>query len=123
MNIPGLAMSRSLCDQVAHTVGVSSLPECFEKVLDPSLDCVLIVATDGLWEFVSDQEAVDIVARAAEPSAAVNALIREATARWLVNEKVVDDISVCVAFLLGYSSDSPISDQDTLCAVRDTSLI
>ena len=114
MNIPGLAMSRSLCDQVAHTVGVSSSPECFEKVLDPSQDCVLIVATDGLWEFVSDQEAVDIVARAAEPSAAVNALIKEATARWLINEKVVDDISVCVAFLLGYSN---CGESDTLCAV------
>jgi serine/threonine protein phosphatase PrpC len=69
----------------------------------------LIVATDGLWEFVSDQEAVDIVARAGEPSAAVNALIREATTRWLANEKVVDDISVCVAFLLGYTSD-PVGD-------------
>ena len=123
MNIPGLAMSRSLCDQVAHTVGVSSFPECFERVLDPYLDSVLIIATDGLWEFVSDQEAVDIVARAAEPSAAVNALIREATARWLANEKVVDDISVCVAFLLGYSPDCAITDQDALCTVRVTSII
>mmetsp|Transcript_12120 Transcript_12120/g.11761 ORF Transcript_12120/g.11761 Transcript_12120/m.11761 type:complete len:421 (-) Transcript_12120:189-1451(-) len=101
MNIPGLAMSRSLCDQVAHSVGVSSVPECFERELDPNLDCILIIATDGLWEFMNDQEAIDIAVQAGEPSAAVNALIREATARWLVNEKVVDDISVCVAFLHG----------------------
>ena len=123
MNIPGLAMSRSLCDQVAHTVGVSSFPECFERILEPSLDSVLIIATDGLWEFISDQEAMDIVAKAAEPSAAVNALIREATVRWLAKEKVVDDISVCVAFLLGYSSDSAGSDQGTLCPDRQSSVI
>jgi serine/threonine protein phosphatase PrpC len=108
MNIPGLAMSRSLCDQVAHSVGVSSVPECFERFLDPCRDAVLIIATDGLWEFITDQEAVDIVASAAEPSAAVNALIREATSKWLVHEKVVDDISICVAFLLGFSSDCVI---------------
>ena len=123
MNIPGLAMSRSLCDQVAHTVGVSSFPECFERTLEPSLDSVLIVATDGLWEFISDQEAMDIVANAAEPSAAVNALIREATVRWLANEKVVDDISICVAFLLGYSSECAISDQGALCTDRQRSVI
>jgi serine/threonine protein phosphatase PrpC len=120
MNIPGLAMSRSLCDQVAHSVGVSSVPEFFERSLDPSQDAVLIIATDGLWEFISDQEAIDIVATAAEPSAAVNALIREATARWLVNEKVVDDISICVAFLLGFSADCVILDcQDNLHDIRE----
>ena len=37
------------------------------------------MATDGLWEFISDQEAVDIVTKAAEPSAAVNELIKEVT--------------------------------------------
>jgi serine/threonine protein phosphatase PrpC len=53
--LSGLAMSRSLCDQVAHSVGVSSVPECFERELDPNLDCILIIATDGLWEFMNDQ--------------------------------------------------------------------
>lgn len=103
-NIPGLAMSRSLCDKVAHSVGVSSVPEFFEINHDPTLDCFLILATDGLWEFVSDQEAADIAANAAEPSVAANALIREATEKWLANEKAVDDISVCVAFLSGYTA-------------------
>ena len=121
MNIPGLAMSRSLCDQVAHSVGVSSTPEFFERYLDSFKDAVLIIATDGLWEFISDQEAIDVVADAAEPSAAVNALIREATARWLVKEKVVDDISICVAFLLGFSSDCviPACEENSQNVLRD----
>lgn len=101
MNVPGLAMSRSLCDHVAHTVGVSSTPEFFERTLDPTTDCVLVMATDGLWEFITDQEAIDVVTKAGEPSAAVNELIKEATARWLLNESVVDDTTVCVAILEG----------------------
>ena len=101
MNVPGLAMSRSLCDHVAHTVGVSSTPEFFERTLDPATDCMLVMGTDGLWEFISDQEAISIVLKAGEPSAAVNELIKEATARWLLNESVVDDTTVCVALLEG----------------------
>lgn len=101
MNVPGLAMSRSLCDHVAHTVGVSSTPEFFERTLDPATDCVLVMGTDGLWEFISDQEAIGIVTKAGEPSAAVNELIKEATARWLLNESVVDDTTCVVALLEG----------------------
>jgi len=101
LNVPGLAMSRSLGDHVAHTVGVSSTPEFFERTLHPAPHSMLIMATDGLWEFVSDQEAVDIAFKAAEPSVAVNELIKEATARWLLNESVVDDTTVCVALLEG----------------------
>ncbi len=45
---------RSLGDAVAHSAGVSSEPEFTTRVLGVS-DRFLIVASDGLWEFVSDQ--------------------------------------------------------------------
>lgn len=101
MNAPGLAMSRSLCDRVAHTVGVISTPEFFEYELNPLNDCFLIMATDGLWEFISDQEVVDITVKSTEPSDAINTLIIEATKRWMSKERSVDDASICVAFLEG----------------------
>jgi serine/threonine protein phosphatase PrpC len=56
MDVPGLAMSRSLGDSVAHTAGVSSTPDFFERELDCDRDAMLILATDGLWEFITDQE-------------------------------------------------------------------
>lgn len=99
--VPGLAMSRSFCDTVAHAVGVSSEPEFIEITLDSEKDCVLILATDGLWEFLCNQEAVEIAIRAGEPSVAVNELIRESSMRWLHREGSVDDTTVCVAFLEG----------------------
>jgi len=99
MDVPGLAMSRSLGDAVAHSVGVSSEPEVFEYTLDSKKEVFLILATDGLWEFCSDGEVVTMVGRARDPQEAVEGLIKEANARWLREEQVVDDTTVCVAFL------------------------
>ncbi|EFN51169.1 hypothetical protein CHLNCDRAFT_55285 [Chlorella variabilis] len=58
--VPGLAMSRALGDAVAHTVGVSSEPETSVVELCPQ-DKWLLLATDGVWEFMEPQLAVDIV--------------------------------------------------------------
>jgi len=101
MDVPGLAMSRSLGDSVAHTAGVSSQPDFFERDLHADRDALVILATDGLWEFMTDQEVVDLASACTEPSAAVNVLIREANNRWMREEQVVDDTTVCVAFLQG----------------------
>lgn len=46
--IPGLAMTRSLGDMVAASVGVSCHPEITEYSLTPN-DRFLLVATDGVW--------------------------------------------------------------------------
>jgi len=99
MDVPGLAMSRSLGDAVAHSVGVSSEPEVFEYTVDAKKEVFLVLATDGLWEFCSDGEVVTMVGRARDPQEAVEGLIKEANARWLREEQVVDDTTVCVAFL------------------------
>jgi serine/threonine protein phosphatase PrpC len=55
MDIPGLAMARSLGDTVAHTAGVISDPEMHSVTLT-SDDKVMVWASDGLWEFMSNQE-------------------------------------------------------------------
>ena len=101
MDVPGLAMSRSLCDAVAHTAGVSSEPEYFEYEFNQNgrEDLILVLASDGLWEFMSDQEVIDIAATTTEPRYAVDKLISEANERWMREEQVIDDTTVCVAFL------------------------
>jgi serine/threonine protein phosphatase PrpC len=109
MDVPGLAMSRSLGDAVAHTVGVSSEPECFEYNFNPSReDLILVMASDGLWEFMSDQEVMDIAATTLEPRFAVDRLISEANERWMKEEQVVDDTTVCVAFLGQFPAGEPL---------------
>ena len=76
MDVPGLAMSRSLCDGVAHTAGVSSEPEfnVYEFNLNRE-DIILVMASDGLWEFMSNQEVMDIALHTTEPRFAVDRYI------------------------------------------------
>jgi len=104
MDIPGLAMSRSLGDVVAHSAGVISEPEFTKYQLDPATDKFLVVATDGLWEFVDNQETVELVEAQPGPTDAVDVLVTEAATRWMHEEQVIDDTTIIVANLFGYKS-------------------
>ena len=54
VDVPGLAMSRSLGDYVAQSVGVIPDPEI--NIYDISVDDrFLIIASDGVWEFLSNE--------------------------------------------------------------------
>jgi len=104
MDVPGLAMSRSLGDAVAHTAGVISEPEFTERELDPSTDRFVVIATDGLWEFCNNQETAEMADATKGPGEAVDTLVREANNRWMLEEQVIDDTTVIVAYLFDYVS-------------------
>lgn len=53
INSPGLAMSRSLGDTVAHSVGCSCEPDINYQILTPK-DKIVLMASDGIWEFLSN---------------------------------------------------------------------
>lgn len=98
--VPGLAMSRSLGDEMAHRVGVTSVPEVIEVEFCIE-DKFIIVATDGLWEFINSDECVKIVGEfylKNDIEGAINFLYRESSKRWILEEDVIDDISIIVAF-------------------------
>ena len=59
----------------------------------------LVSATDGLWEFISSQEVADIVVQHSASDEVVSELIKEAKKRWLQEEEVIDDTTVCVAYV------------------------
>jgi len=96
-DVPGLAMTRSMGDIVASTVGVTSVPEVWERDLTPG-DRFMILATDGVWEFIPSQEAVNLVAGCQSPEDACQLLVKEATLRWKQQEEVIDDITCIVVF-------------------------
>jgi serine/threonine protein phosphatase PrpC len=58
--MPGLAMSRSMGDGVAHSVGVSADPETLEFTLSVN-DKFVVIASDGVWEFLSNEDVAQIV--------------------------------------------------------------
>lgn len=97
-DIPGLAMSRAFGDGVASSVGVISVPDVtHRKRVDG--DKFIIVASDGVWEFISSQEAVEMANLYQESEPACKHLVDEALKRWKKEENVVDDITVVVSYL------------------------
>ena len=60
-NYPGIAMSRSIGDSIAHSVGVTH--ECCygEYDINKELDKFMILCSDGVTEFFKGQELCEIV--------------------------------------------------------------
>lgn len=97
----GLAMARSIGDHAVARVGVISTPVVSTHTLIEE-DEFLIIATDGVWEFVSSQDAVAIVGANLSQGAtkATQALIEAAAARWHDEEgDYRDDITALVIHL------------------------
>eukprot|EP00931_Biecheleriopsis_adriatica_P064207 TRINITY_DN39020_c0_g1_i1.p1 TRINITY_DN39020_c0_g1~~TRINITY_DN39020_c0_g1_i1.p1 ORF type:complete len:388 (-),score=56.73 TRINITY_DN39020_c0_g1_i1:18-1160(-) len=92
----GLAMSRSLGDTCLHPY-VSSKPELHARRLDRR-DKVLILGSDGVWDHVSSQEAVNIAARHKDPNAAAREITGAARQRWAAETEglLSDDITAVV---------------------------
>eukprot|EP00457_Paulinella_chromatophora_P006246 gb/GEZN01006264.1/.p1 GENE.gb/GEZN01006264.1/~~gb/GEZN01006264.1/.p1 ORF type:complete len:353 (-),score=60.90 gb/GEZN01006264.1/:429-1487(-) len=97
-DVPGLAMSRSIGDEVAASVGVTSEPVVTEHTMGDD-DLFIIWASDGVWEFLSDQEAVELVYKHSshgDLKKGAEALCKESKLRWQAEEDVVDDITAVV---------------------------
>jgi serine/threonine protein phosphatase PrpC len=77
-------MTRSFGDAVAARVGVNAEPEMSEVELTKE-DKVLVLASDGVWEFLKNEDVAKIiypfyVKKNAEGAA--ESLVREAHKRW-----------------------------------------
>ena len=100
-DVPGLAMTRSFGDRVAATVGVISEPEIKEFFFHDG-DKFIIIASDGVWEFISSQECIDIISLFYEKNdmkGCCEFLYEESKKRWLREEEVIDDITMILIFL------------------------
>ena len=64
-------------------------------------DKAIIVATDGVWDFIEEVEAVEIIKQyAGDAEAACKTLVETATQRWVEDDPTYrDDITALVAFL------------------------
>ena len=97
---PGIAMSRSVGDFIATSLGVVPEAKFIEEKIDQ--DCkFIVVASDGIWEFLDNKRVGEIVMpyyKNDDPDGACKALIKEATEWWNKEDIVVDDITVVVVF-------------------------
>mmetsp|Transcript_26339 Transcript_26339/g.87282 ORF Transcript_26339/g.87282 Transcript_26339/m.87282 type:complete len:656 (+) Transcript_26339:87-2054(+) len=99
---PQLNMSRSFGDLCLSTSGVVSEPDVVQVKLKGN-EHFLLVCSDGVWEFLSEQEAVNIVKDALKSSdreSAARALACAAADQWADRDVgTVDDITVVLVLL------------------------
>ena len=90
-------------DEVAASVGVIDEPEVTTHKCTPT-DKYVLLMSDGIFEFIEDDELIQIVNQFAKagntPREVGRKLVREARRRWNIEEDdVVDDCTVIVVYL------------------------
>lgn len=93
---PGTAFTRSLGDSIAEKIGVSAEAEHTTHDIQEQKDAFVILATDGVWEFIPSQKAVDMVAKHTSMHEAAQELASESYRLWLQHERRTDDITVAI---------------------------
>ncbi|KAK3127882.1 hypothetical protein QOZ80_7AG0579680 [Eleusine coracana subsp. coracana] len=103
---PGTAFTRSLGDVAAEAVGVIAEPEVKSVEITPA-HLFFVVASDGVFEFLSSQEVVDMVAMYQDPREACSAIAAESYKLWLEHENRTDDITIIIVHIRDSENSGP----------------
>ncbi|CAI0540809.1 unnamed protein product [Linum tenue] len=112
---PGLAMARAFGDFCLKDFGLISVPDLYYRRLT-SKDEFIILASDGVWDVLSNIEAVDIVASAPGRSTAARALIDCAVRAWRLKYPTSknDDCAVVCLFLDHPHAENGTENKDVM---------
>lgn len=100
---PGTAFTRSVGDSTAESIGVVAVPEVSTVHLTTHHP-FFVVASDGVFEFLSSQTVVDMVNRCADPRDASSAIAGESYKLWLDHENRTDDITIIIVHIKALSN-------------------
>jgi len=95
---PGTAFTRSIGDGIAEELGVTAEPEMLSRELTGE-DKIIVLASDGVFEFLTNQSVVDICAKFSDPLEACRAVVAESYELWLQYELRTDDITMICIFI------------------------
>ncbi|XP_045787674.1 probable protein phosphatase 2C 52 isoform X1 [Trifolium pratense] len=112
---PGLAMARAFGDFCLKEYGVISIPEFTHRLLTDK-DQFIVLASDGIWDVLSNEEVVEIVSSAPNRSSAARVIVESAAREWKHKYPTskMDDCAVLCLFLDG-KINSEESDCDEQC--------
>ncbi|KAM0061618.1 putative protein-serine/threonine phosphatase [Helianthus debilis subsp. tardiflorus] len=103
---PGLAMARAFGDFCLKDFGLISVPDIFYRRLTED-DQFVVLASDGIWDVLTNNEVVDIVSSAESRSGAARAVVESAVRAWKYKYPTskVDDCAVVCLFLTPHSNN------------------
>lgn len=117
---PGLAMARAFGDFCLKDFGLISVPDVhYHRITDR--DEFVILASDGVWDAISNEEAVNIVASSPSRGIASRALVACATRAWLHKYPTskIDDCAAVVLFLDHISHSDAENTSDDATVLKD----
>lgn len=100
---PGLCMTRSLGDALGKAIGVTEQPEVQAWPLqNANADALVLIATDGIWEFLETHRVAEIVlgalAEGKTKDEALHSLLEVARQKWQEDQAdYCDDITAILA--------------------------
>ncbi|CAA6666012.1 unnamed protein product [Spirodela intermedia] len=97
---PGTAFTRSIGDSIAESIGVVAMPEIVVLELTQNHP-FFVIASDGVFEFLSSETVVDMVSKFKDPRDACAAIVAESYRLWLQYETRTDDITIIVVHING----------------------
>jgi serine/threonine protein phosphatase PrpC len=109
LQMPGCAFTRSIGDSVAESIGVFAEPEMLTWEIQQN-DKFVIIASDGVFEFLTSQAVVDMVASFADPLTAAKHVVSESYRLWLTYDDRTDDISIIIINFEDIRKKSKLTD-------------
>jgi serine/threonine protein phosphatase PrpC len=94
-------MSRSFGDSEGENLGIIAEPEVKEYLIKKE-DKALIIASDGLWEYTTNEQVVEIVKKLWEEKDVdkiVNELYKASIENWKKENCNIDDITIICVLL------------------------
>ena len=101
-NYSGLSVSRSFGDFSSEEIGVITIPEIKEFDVNYSDVNIMVIGTNGIWEFLTNEKVRDIILPYYDEnniSGGINKLINVSNKIWSVkNPMYIDDLSTILLF-------------------------
>jgi serine/threonine protein phosphatase PrpC len=95
---PGTAFTRSVGDSTAEKIGVIADPEVSVVRLTPKHP-FFVIASDGVFEFMSSQTVVNMVRKYNDPQDACCSIAGDSYKLWLEHENRTDDITIIIVHI------------------------
>ena len=136
---PGTAFTRSIGDVYAEELGVYAEPEILERYdlicirwmylilttikssnrdLGPE-DLYVVIASDGVFEFLTNQMVAEIIASKDDPLDACKAVVAQSYDLWLQYEVRTDDITIIVLEVEGIAKEDLSKSQRRVSITAD----
>ncbi len=118
----GVLFTRSIGDFDAHeNLGVSAKPEVLVHQLT-SNDRYLILASDGVWDYMTNEEVMDIAMTIKDPLKSSEEITKTAKSRWAERDQDGrrDDITVLVVKLEIVEKEEGVNDGTDIIATNDS---